>query len=622
MKTLLTVLGLSLAMTAPVTAQSLAKSLIVVYPPTTYETTSTQIFLLGSAPQDGTVMVNGQPIARSSAGHFAPSFPLNLGENQFTVTHQGQTQILKITRKATQPTPTPSTGFAPGSLQPAVDMAHLPGETVCLSAIALPNTTVTATISPAVSPTVSTSGNQTGANQTGANQTIPLLPQQSVELPDNKAVLTGKAQVAESQTGQYAGCMQFTTPGTTASVAYQISAQPPQTAPGKITILNPVKLEVVEVTAAAGVARTGASTDFSRLSPLPQGTRASVTGQAGEWLRLDYGGWIKRSETKSIANAIPPRSIIRGVTSRPAGDWTEVVFPLQTPVPTQLQPLDQQIVLSLYNVTAQTDTIKLIDNPVIDVINWQQINPQQIDYRFNLKSAQQWGYKLRYEGSNLILSLKHPPRASIPTHSLKPTSAPTKPTSPPKPTSQSLKGIKILLDPGHGGPEDSGSVGLTGYPEKDATLYLAKQLRDRLARLGATVIMTREGDIDLSPNDRAKIIAQTAPTIAISLHFNALPDNGDALKTSGMSAFWYHPQAHSLAAFLHDYVTHKLGRKSDGVLWNNLALTRPAIAPSVLLELGYMINPEEFEWVRNPQAQQQLADVLAEGIVAWFQQVN
>jgi len=32
------------------------------------------------------------------------------------------------------------------------------------------------------------------------------------------------------------------------------------------------------------------------------------------------------------------------------------------------------------------------------------------------------------------------------------------------------------------------------------------------------------------------------------------------------------------------------------VFWNNLALTRPSVAPAVLLELGFMINPVEFEW--------------------------
>jgi N-acetylmuramoyl-L-alanine amidase len=69
---------------------------------------------------------------------------------------------------------------------------------------------------------------------------------------------------------------------------------------------------------------------------------------------------------------------------------------------------------------------------------------------------------------------------------------------------------------------------------------------------------------------------------------------------------------------MHDYLVKNLNRPSYGVFWNNLALTRPAIAPSVLLELGFMINPLEFEWITDPNAQQQLAKSLARGIMTWL----
>jgi N-acetylmuramoyl-L-alanine amidase len=60
-----------------------------------------------------------------------------------------------------------------------------------------------------------------------------------------------------------------------------------------------------------------------------------------------------------------------------------------------------------------------------------------------------------------------------------------------------------------------------------------------------------------------------------------------------------------------------LNRPSYGVYWNNLALTRPTVAPSVLMELGFMINPNEFEWITNPQEQQKLGKAIADGVAAW-----
>jgi N-acetylmuramoyl-L-alanine amidase len=182
-----------------------------------------------------------------------------------------------------------------------------------------------------------------------------------------------------------------------------------------------------------------------------------------------------------------------------------------------------------------------------------------------------------------------------------------------------LSGTTILLDPGHGSQNDFGAKGPTGYPEKDVALILAKLLRTELERRGATVVMTRQGDNDILPQDRAAMLNKTEPTLALSLHYNALPDSGDALKTKGLAAFWYNTQAHSLAIFLHNYLVEKLQRPSYGVFWNNLALTRPTVAPAVLLELGFMINPEEFEWIINPRSQQKLAAAIAQGITQWIE---
>jgi N-acetylmuramoyl-L-alanine amidase len=367
-----------------------------------------------------------------------------------------------------------------------------------------------------------------------------------------------------------------------------------------VTILPPQVTLVSEVISDQGTARTGPSTDYSRLTPLPKGTKAQITGREGEWLRFDYGGWIKQSETRPVVNGILPRSIIRSVRVQTQTDQTMVTFPLQVPVPVALQQEDGTVTLTLYNTTAQTDTIAQTPGPILSRLDWQQVVPGQVQYRIHLKSLQQWGYQLRYEGTNLVLSLRHPPKLQA---------------SAPKP----LTGSTILLDPGHGSANDLGSVGPTGYPEKDAALAVSQRLRQVLEQRGAKVVMTREGDDDLYPNDRAKKIEQVMPTVALSLHYNALPDGGDAWNTKGVGAFWYHPQAQGLAVFLHDYLVQKLGRPSYGVYWNNLALTRPAIAPSVLLELGFMINPNEFEWITNPAAQQQLANALADGITLWFQ---
>jgi N-acetylmuramoyl-L-alanine amidase len=576
-------LGVAIAaavLTQPTLAQPTLK---VVYPPPNHETTSDRIFLIGTAPADAVVTVNGKVIVnRSPAGHFSPSIPLQLGSNTITLQAQAQTLMLVVKRLSTLPLAPKGFAFAEGSLTPAVDIARQAGEPICFSAIAPAKSQVSVRL---------------------AQQTLSLYPQaKAVSLPPNSAVLTAANAPSEAfQSGLYQGCTVFTTPGELGTPIFELrrrTAAAAQQGAGKISILPPQFMPVAEVISDGGVARTGPSTDYSRLTPLPKGTQSQITGREGEWLRFAYGGWIKQSETRPVVNGVLPSSMIRSVRVQTQAEQTTVTFPLQVPVPISVKQADDRFILTLYNTTAQTDTISQTPDAVLSRLDWQQIAPGQVQYQIHLKSKQQWGYRIRYEGTSLVLTLRHPPKLGS--------------------KAMPLAGTTILLDPGHGSAKDKGSVGPTGYPEKDVALVVSQLLRQGLERRGAKVVMTREGDDDLYPNDRTQKIEQVAPTLAISLHYNALPDSGDAWNTKGVGTFWYHPQAQGLAVFLHDYLVQTLGRSAYGVYWNNLALTRPAIAPSILLELGFMINPNEFEWIVNPEAQQRLANALADGITLWL----
>ena len=587
-------LGGMMAISLPARAE---QPLTVVYPPPEHQTVAEKIFFIGTASPQEPVFINGKRIEnRSSSGHFAPSLPLKVGENTFTIQQQDRELEFKITRVSDRPTIPQGLAFAPDSLTPAVNIARLPNEPICLGAVAPPNARVSA--------------------QIGMSK-IMLLPQiESVELPANSAVLTSEAAIPQrSNIGQYQGCTTLETPRNYGKPIFTLERgdrKLTKLGAGEIQILSLKDIRVVEVTADAGVARTGASTSHSRLTPLPKGTRAQVTGKEGEWLRLDYGGWIKAEETKPIPGNIPPQSIIRGIVSRKLASATEIIFPLQLPVPVSIEQKEDSITLTLHNTTAQTDTIRLDQDPVIKRLDWQQVSPQQVDYTFELHNQQQWGYDLRYEGSNLILTLRHPPKAlSLANNDLEDNFNRDRP----------LNNVKILLDPGHGGAE-SGSKGPTGYPEKDLNLLMSKLIERELTELGAKVYLTRKEDVDVSLEERMAAIAKIKPDLALSIHYNALPDSGDAENTQGISTFWYHTQAHAPAMFLHDYLIKKLGRSDAGTFWNNLALTRPHSAPSVLLELGFTINPEEFEWITNEVEQQKLAKTLAEGILAWFVEVE
>jgi len=577
----------------------------LTYPPLQHTTTSDRLFFIGTAPKDGLVSINGKTIDRSEMGHFAPSLPLQIGENTFNLQYKSpdgdrsnDRQInVKVIRDPRIALPPKDLGFIKDSLFPNVDIARQPNERICFDAIATPNAKVLMRI---------------------GDREIPLLPRRrNIQLPPNSSVLTGNNEaIAESPSGYFRGCTSFEIAGQLGQPQYEVRLEDriiKEKAIGKVEILSPKKLQVAEVTAVNADARTGASTDFSRLTPLPKGTKATITGKQGTWLRLDYGGWVRQSMVEIEDTQVLPHSIIKSVNTKPVisqvdknniknNIWTELTIPLEVPVPIAIVQGDRRLMLTLYNVTAQTDTISIAPDSIINKIDWAQPEPDKVTYTINLKPKQQWGYKARYEGTNLVLSFKHPPIIATAN----------------SPESKPLKDIKILLDAGHGGKEDLGARSPTGYPEKNVTLITSQLLQTELQNRGAKVVMTRTDDSDVDLATRVGKIDQEEPTLAISIHYNALPDDGDAINTVGVGAFWYNAQAEDFAKFISSYIANKLNRRNYGVYWNNLALARPTIAPSVLLELGFMINPVEFEWIIDPQQQKLLATTLADGITEWI----
>ncbi len=373
--------------------------------------------------------------------------------------------------------------------------------------------------------------------------------------------------------------------------------------PANTAIKLPTPVKIAEVIVDSGITRTAPSDEAARLTPLPKKTKATVTSTQGDWLRLDYGAWIHRQETRTLISNTYSEALACDIYYRKLEDKTEVIFPLQTPVPISVKQGNSIFTLTLHNTTAENNIISINNNPIISRIFWQQEKAKKVKYTFNLKNTQQWGYKLKYDKNKLILTLRHSP--------FTPTFTPIAGISGP------LSGIKIVLDPGHGGI-DSGAKSQEGYLEKDINLIVAKLLQEQLMLRGAVVYLTREDDMELSLDDRVARINTIEPAIALSIHYNHAGSDKSSTKRQGVGTYWYHPQAVGLATFLQKYMVTNLGRPSDGVRWKNLALARPTVAPSLLLELGFLSDPEELQWIIDPQEQQNLSIVLADSIVEWF----
>jgi N-acetylmuramoyl-L-alanine amidase len=387
-------------------------------------------------------------------------------------------------------------------------------------------------------------------------------------------------------------------------------------------ITSKSNFSVYQVIKDAGVARVGPDDDCPRITPLPKGTKVRVIATAQgpnrarqpvPWSQLDYGAWIESSEL-TITNALASLDAqLTKVSTRVLPETTEISFPLSSAVPIQVTQADRAFSLTLHNtkgiIQALTEGNKIqkwpstvkFTNPVIDRATWQKVGTDAIRFNFQLKPKQQWGYRLRYEGNTLVLALRQPPKIT-------------------PNISQPLKGIKIVVDAGHG-QQDSGAVGSANgitYMEKTLNLQFATQLQQELQKRGALVTMTRSTDLNPSLDDRQVIINQTAPALSISIHHDSSASG--RVGARGASIYWYHPQSQNLAASILSYFTREGKRpilNNNGVIERNFAVARPTGAPAVLLEVGFMTAAEEVTELAQPATQQRLAKVLANGIQQW-----
>lgn len=188
-----------------------------------------------------------------------------------------------------------------------------------------------------------------------------------------------------------------------------------------------------------------------------------------------------------------------------------------------------------------------------------------------------WGWGVDYTDEGTVITLRRPPQLSA---------DPTKP----------LEGLTVLLDPGHGGDDlgAMGPAGADGASEKDLNLAAANAAAARLRQMGATVELTRTGDTFPTLAQRSELLRQTKPDIFVSVHHNSMPLNRDLYGTSGVECYSFYPSGQALAGYLTAEVSACTGRADRGAKEDYFYVTRSDLCPAVLLEVGFVPNPDEF----------------------------
>ena len=190
----------------------------------------------------------------------------------------------------------------------------------------------------------------------------------------------------------------------------------------------------------------------------------------------------------------------------------------------------------------------------------------------------------------------------------------------------------IFLDPGHGG-SDTGAIS-QGVREKDLTLSVYNKVSSKLASLGFTVLTSRNTDKDVDLVDRAEQANNAGADMLLSIHFNA----GGRGVARGIETYYYQAQADipskinqanhnnperlekskKLALKVQQNLLYQTGASDRGVKRASFAVLRETSIPSILVELGFLDNPEELSKIRTSEYQDRLANGIVDGIIAYY----
>jgi N-acetylmuramoyl-L-alanine amidase len=191
---------------------------------------------------------------------------------------------------------------------------------------------------------------------------------------------------------------------------------------------------------------------------------------------------------------------------------------------------------------------------------------------------------------------------------------------PKRPYKPQQLGPVIMIDPGHGGPNDTGAKGRLApdYMEKNLTLATAMFLKDYLNQMGFKTLMVRQEDIFINRYVRARLANEKQPKLYVSIHYNFAPHHS----AHGIEVFYYQNDADKersnrskrLGEAVLKRVITKTGAKSRGVKNGNYAVIRETNMPAVIVEGGFMTNEQEMNKLKDPAYLKKIALGIAEGV--------
>jgi N-acetylmuramoyl-L-alanine amidase len=313
---------------------------------------------------------------------------------------------------------------------------------------------------------------------------------------------------------------------------------------------------------------------MNRLSHLFRGTNLIINGEKGDFYRVLLSknkiAWIAKSSVEeSPSQEFSPSFVTMNSETFKNASVNSIEFTEKLPY--TIEETDKEILFKVYNPEVSEKSV----------------------YTVNIKRPEKYSYKVSLKDGKYVLKVNELPYCEP----------------------NSLEGLNIVIDAGHGGSE-LGAIGCLGDYEKDINLKIAMALSEILSSTGANIIMTRECDANVSLENRVQLARNNNANIFVSIHLNSIPDiKMDIHKNRGTTVYYYNPNSKNLAKSVSESLVSSIGTKDDGIKTASFAVIRPTDYIGILVETAFMTNPLDSVLYKSDDFAQKSAQGIAEGIL-------
>jgi N-acetylmuramoyl-L-alanine amidase len=382
---------------------------------------------------------------------------------------------------------------------------------------------------------------------------------------------------------------------------------------------------------------------------------------------------VSQSSTPPAPSQSP--IIVRNIRTWSSREVTRLVFDLNKPAAYEAQEPDQErVTVELKNaILSKSSRLRISEGAIPRPFLVSQSRPRSVTVVLPRRHLTNYKIFALSNPDRLVMDITHRPHEDMrPVGDL--TTSPAAPAAPAAPapvipsptvtdsavsaTGKPSRTVKtVVIDPGHGG-KDPGTIGRHGTTEKEITLKIGLLLKDLLAKQPDTrVLMTRERDVFIELEDRAKFANSKEADLFISIHVNSHPhkgvrgleiyhfgeakdqralevaarENGTPLNSTGVG--WEYLVADLLTSKKIEnslelawtakqaMVSRLNGRYSTidhGVKTAPFYVLRFTTMPGILAEIAFMSNPAEEEQLRTSAFLTHLAESISDGIQAYL----